>query len=70
MRGYNKLSDPLKKLFDRTHGIHQSALGTELKEVYSRKNVTRLIADPEQRCILVYFKNGEMFKYFTDHTWG
>ncbi|WP_440894939.1 hypothetical protein ACS127_10205 [Amphibacillus sp. Q70] len=70
MRGYNKLSKPLQQLFNKVHGRHLNAMGQEMRKEYSRDKITQLKVDPEERCIQVYFVNGEMFKYFNDLTWG
>lgn len=70
MRDYNRLPTQTKRLFDKVHGRHLNALGSELKQVYARKNVISMKSNYEERCIEVKFKHGELVKYYSDLTWG
>lgn len=70
MKGYNEIGSYGQKLFDSVHRRHLAAMGAEMRKNYTKDKVKRIKANNKERCLVVYFKNGEHFKYFADGTWG
>lgn len=70
MKGYDEIGSYGRKLFDSVHARHLAAMGDEKRKNYTRENVKRIKANNKERCLEVYFANGEYFKYFANGTWG
>lgn len=70
MKGYDKLTDQLKELFNNTYIRHLESMGYGEREKYANQNIKEIKWDNRERCLKVYFKNGEWYKYFTNGTWG
>lgn len=70
MKGYDVLGEYGQKLFDRVHRRHLSAMGTEARKQYERDQVKRIKSNNKEKCLEVYFRNGEWFKYYPNGTWG
>ena len=64
IKGYKKLTDNQKKIFDETYKKHQSCLGDKLKEQYTPVSVKELGTK-----LKVIFKNGEWLHYTSNHEW-
>ncbi|KAB8126935.1 hypothetical protein F9U64_19145 [Gracilibacillus oryzae] len=70
MKGYEKMHDSAQKLFNRVHTKHLAAMGNDMRKEYGLDQVKRVKQNNLEKCVEVYFKNGEMFKYYTNGTWG
>lgn len=64
------LSSAEIKLFTRVHQHHISAMGLAEREQYTVQNIIKVKRNVSEKCLEVYFKNSEWFKYFADGTWG
>ncbi|MCM3360306.1 MULTISPECIES: hypothetical protein [unclassified Psychrobacillus] len=65
-----KLNEVETKLFERVHAKHLSVIGNEEKTKYQKEEIVKIERDIRNKCLKVYFRNGEWFRYFTDGTWG
>lgn len=70
INGYKKMPGMARSVFDIVHDKHLAAMGTEMRKDYTRDQIDRVIANHTETCIEVYYKNGEMFKYYPNYTWG
>lgn len=64
------LQDHELKMLKNTHAGHLKAMGTEERKQYAIENIKKVKRNIPERCFEVYYKNGEMVKYYTDGTWG
>lgn len=64
VRGYKKLTEEQKKLFERVFYKHQSGLGIEAK-----KDFTPVSIKWEKTYLKVVFKNGEWLHYTQTGSW-
>lgn len=69
MKGYEKLTEQQQALFNRVHSSHLKAMGTDKRKEYEG-NVKAVKWDKKERCLKVYFTNGDWWHYFTNGTWG
>ena len=65
-----KLNEVETKLFERVNAKHLSVIGNEEKTKYQKEEIVKIERDIRNKCLKVYFRNGEWFRYFTDGTWG
>lgn len=65
IKGYEKLTEYQKKIFDFTFNRHQSSLGSDAKEEYTPKSVKAL----SQTVLKVTFKNGQWLHYNANLDW-
>lgn len=70
LKDYEKLGTKGQKVFDITHKEHLRAMGTETQKDYTLENVKKIKINNRERCLEVYYRNGEWFKYFANGTWG
>lgn len=64
------LSGAELKLLTKVHKSHLGAMGTEEREQFSSRNISEVKRNISEKCLEVYFNNGEWFKYYTNGTWG
>lgn len=69
MKGYDKLTDLQRRVFNQTYLKHLESLGYEKRKIYEMQNIKKIKWDNREKCIKVYFKNGDWFHYFRDNTW-
>ena len=62
------LSPPVKELLLRVHAKHTATMGTSAKELHSLENIIKVVVNPEERCLEVYYKH-EWYHYTTNGTW-
>ncbi len=65
VKGYNKLSDAAKDIFERTYKRHNAGWGMDYKEDWIPVSVKC-----EGNSLKVVFKNGEWLRYYSNGTWG
>ena len=65
IKGYKKLSENAKKLFENTYKKHNAMLGMESKKRWIPKKVQE-----NSKFLRVDFKNGEWLHYYANGTWG
>lgn len=65
VKGYNKLSDKSKRLFEEIYKRHNSVVGNYYKEDYQPIRVKEY-----KNFIEVHFKNGDWLHYYNNGTWG
>lgn len=65
VKGYKKLSDPAKELFESVYKVHNAGQGTDYKEGYRPIKVKERTTHLE-----VHFANGEWLHYYPNGTWG
>jgi hypothetical protein len=68
-KGVSGLTDPQRGLFEKTYIKHLLAFGTEARKSYLAENLKEIRWDRKERCLKVYFKNGDWWHYATDGTW-
>jgi ribosomal protein L44E len=67
-QGKSQLTPEQLELFERTYARHMSGFGTEARKKYEGK-VKTVKWDAKERCLKVYYENGEWWHYGTDGTW-
>lgn len=65
VKGYNKLSQPAKNLFEWTYKSHNSGQGLDYK-----KDWIPIKVKERKTFIEVHFANGKWLHYFPGGTWG
>lgn len=65
VKGYNKLSENAKEIFERTYKVHNSIQGLDYKEEWQPVKVTE-----SEKHLKVVFKNGDWLHYYPNETWG
>ncbi|MFC4387487.1 hypothetical protein ACFOZ1_06630 [Gracilibacillus marinus] len=70
MHIYERLHPTAQRVFEKTHVKHINAVGTEERKNYQLNQVKKLKVNADERCIEVYYQNGEWFKYYANGTWG
>lgn len=64
VKGYGKLSDPAKELFERIYKKHNSGHGLDYKKDWIPVKVKE-----HKTYLKVHFKNGEWLHYSPNGTW-
>ncbi|WP_085993596.1 recombinase family protein [Oceanobacillus senegalensis] len=68
-KGYDKLTDLQKRIFNQTHPKHLESMKMDKRKEYDVQNIKKIKWDSREKCIKVYFKNGDWYHYFRDYTW-
>lgn len=53
-----------------TYANHNSSIGLKERAAYNFDHIIKVARNPEEKCLEVYYSNGEWFKYYADGTWG
>ncbi|MEC1723916.1 hypothetical protein P9E34_04040 [Schinkia azotoformans] len=64
------LSDDEYRLLMNVYASHNRAMGLEKRKDYTLSNIVKVKSNMKERCLEVYYKNGDWFHYFADGTWG
>lgn len=70
MKGYNKLTEGQKQLFEETHQAHLSIMDSEMRKKHTREQVAEVKWDNEEKCLKVYFSHGECYHYLPTQEWS
>lgn len=65
IKGYNKLTEQQKQIFDKTYKKHQEQFESKNKEKYQAISIKPL----SETVLKVTCKNGEWYHYTSSHTW-
>ncbi|MDQ0876788.1 D-alanyl-D-alanine dipeptidase [Paenibacillus sp. V4I3] len=66
-KGYRNLTELQQNLFKRAYTMHSNAMGTEKQ--HKLDQLKEIKWDMKERCLKVYFKNGDWWHYCLDGTW-
>lgn len=66
----NHLSDNEYKLFLQVYAEHNRSIGLKERANYNLSEVVRVERNIKDKCLNVFFRNGEWFKYYVNGTWG
>jgi hypothetical protein len=69
VKGVKGLTDDQRGLFEKVYIRHILAFGTEARKTYLAENLKEVKWDKKERCLKVYFKNGDWWHYTTGGTW-
>lgn len=69
LKGYSSLADPLKSLFERTYQNHLKSMGLKEREKHTPVQLKEIKWNNRERCLKVYFKNGNWWNYSLNGTW-
>lgn len=64
------LSDGEYKLLLSVYANHNRSMGLRERKKYTLSDIVKVERNLKEKCLKVYFKNGEWYHYFTDGTWG
>lgn len=62
------LSSNMKELLLKVHAKHTATMGTSAKEKHSLNNIVKVVVDPVEKCLKVYYKH-EWYHYTPNGTW-
>lgn len=57
------------ELLLKVYAEHNRSMGMEERKNYTFSDIVKVERDPVNKCLKVYYKNGEWFHYRTDGTW-
>lgn len=57
------------KLLLKVYANHNRSMGLEARKDFTLSHITKVKRNQKERCLEVYYKNGEWFHYATDGTW-
>ncbi len=63
MKGYDKLTDQQKRIFNQTHIRHLESMGTEKRKEYAVQSIKEIKWDKAEKCLKIYFNNGDWYHY-------
>lgn len=70
IKGYAKLTEIQKELFERTYETHLVMMGEGMRKKYGREKLKEIKWDKEENCLKVYWKGDtNWFHYTTNGTW-
>jgi hypothetical protein len=69
VNGYESLTDDQKALFERVFANHMAMRDTDAKKEYAAENLKEVKWDAKEKCLKVYYKNGDWWHYLPDGTW-
>lgn len=67
--GYADLAPDQAELFDKIYNRHYHAWGTEKRKEFTPDQIKNVKWDAKEKCIKVYYKNGDWWHYDRDGTW-
>lgn len=69
VKGYSKLPEELKKLFKKTHQAHLATMSSEMRNKHTEEHIERVKYDRIEKCLKVYYDNGEWYHYSLAGEW-
>ena len=69
VKGYKKLTEEQKELFERTHQAHLKMMGTEKQKQYSVENLKEIKWDQREKCLKVYWKGDTDWFHYRNGAW-
>lgn len=64
------LSDGEYKLLLSVYANHNRSMGLEERKKYTLSDMVKVKRNLKEKCLEVYFNNGEWFHYFPNGTWS
>lgn len=64
------LTDGEYSLLMNVYASHNRAMGLEKRKDYTLSDIVKVKRNTKERCLEVYYKNGDWWHYFPDGTWG
>jgi len=64
------LTDGEYKLLLNVYASHNRSMGLEERKKYTLSNIVKVKRNAKEKCLEVYYSNGDWFHYFTNGTWG
>lgn len=68
--GLEKIGEAGERFLKKVHKNRMQHCGLEMQKELAYENITKVKFNKREKCLQVYFKNGEWSKYFLDGTWG
>lgn len=69
MKGYERMHPTARALFAKVHSKHLRSMSMNERKKYELPHIKRLVQNNKERCVEVFYKNGERFNYYEDLTW-
>ncbi|OLN21627.1 hypothetical protein BTO30_14200 [Domibacillus antri] len=69
IKGYEKLSDPQRKILLMVHRKHLSVMGSSEREKRSLGHIKKVKWNAQEQCVEVYYTDGEWWHYSAKGTW-
>lgn len=69
MKGYERMHPTARTLFLKVHTEHLLNMTKEERKKYELTHIKQLVQNNKERCVEVFYKNGERFKYYENLTW-
>lgn len=69
VKGYANLSDQYKELFDTVYNLHLSSMDKKTRSEHTDEHILKVKWDLISDCLIVYFKNGNRYKYWKNKSW-
>lgn len=69
VNGYKNLTEEQQQLFERVFASHMAMRGEEAKEKYAAENLKEVKWVAKEKCLKVYYQNGDWWHYLQDGTW-
>lgn len=63
------LTDSEYKLLLKVYAKHNSSMGLEKRKNFTLSDIVQVERNPEEKCINVYYKNGDWWHYSVNGTW-
>lgn len=63
VKGYDKLTEEQKELFDQTYKAHLSMMGADMRKKHTDEHIKEVKWDEGEKCLKVYFDHGEWYHY-------
>lgn len=63
------LSKDEYKLLLTVYANHNRSMGLEERAKYTLSDIIKVVSKPEEKCLHVYYKNGDWWHYSYDGTW-
>lgn len=69
VQGYESLPDSCKELFDTVYKRHLASMDKKTRREHTDEHILKVKRDLTYDCLIVYFKNGNKYKYWKNNSW-
>ena len=69
MKAAKHLNDNEYKFLLKMHANHNRNMGIDERKKYTLSDIVKVKRNVKEKCLEVYFKNGDWWHYSTDGTW-
>lgn len=69
VNGFKQLTADQKELFSRIYDRHMNSFGTQARQKYTIDHLEQIQWDMKDKCLRVYFDNGDWWHYDPNGTW-